>query len=167
LRFYTGKRGNSRCMRDKRLIFAVQGLRPCATGAGVPRAAQPRGEGAPQVGRCRLTLSNPLKAPISEHLILKCDELLSSFAFKFCFQVLLSILTCAATPSIKQILALDFLCDAGRDVDQGYAEEAAARPPELPFGEDEFELRALEAGAYTQLEPCLTHKNTLHTLNTP
>ena len=47
-------------------------------------------------------------------------------------------------PSIKQILALDFLRDAGREVDQAYDAEAAARVPELPFGEDEFELRALE-----------------------
>ena len=36
------------------------------------------------VGRCRLTLSNPrLKPPGTKRLKLKCDIVLSSFAFKF------------------------------------------------------------------------------------
>ena len=41
------------------------------------------GLGLDKVGRCRLTLSNHVNAPITKRSKLKYNKLLSSFAFKF------------------------------------------------------------------------------------
>ena len=48
----------------------------------IPASAAPSSSSS-SVERCRLTLSNPLKAPITQRLKLQCDEPLSKFAFKF------------------------------------------------------------------------------------
>jgi hypothetical protein len=65
---------------------------------------------------------------------------------------------CTASPWVEA--ALEALGAAGPQVAHGALTTAAAIAV-LGFSEVPV------AGAYTQLEPCLTQKNTLQTLNTP